>query len=141
MSAKKLKVEAFDAKGNHYTLTLEGNFSRDKVLNLLDLMDLLGGSPDDGFERRSTSGGPSKFDKLSSLMKQYFSFRWFDSSDAQKLYEQEFGGPIGLSTVSTYLSRMTARGFLTRKGTGTRVRYRLFTAPRQEIVDGLKDNK
>ena len=141
MPARKLKVEVLDAKGNRYTLTFEGNVSRDKVLNLLDFIDLLGGASDNSFEWRSTSGDDSKFSRLSDCVKSHFAFRWFDSGDAQKLYEQEFREPISLSTVSTYLARMVDRGLLLRKGAGTKVKYRLATLASQGSVPGLKDNR
>jgi hypothetical protein len=141
MPTKKLKLEVFDAKGNRYTLTFKGDVSRDKVLNLLDLMDLLGGVTEDDSRWRSTSNSVSKFDKLCQLVRRQFSFNWFSSKDVQKVYEQEFDEPVSLSTVSTYLARMVDRGFLTRKGSANNMRYRLVTLPQQNAADVIKDNK
>jgi len=141
MPTKKLKLEVFDAEGNRYTLTFKGDVSRDKVLNLLDLMDLLGGVTEDDSRWRSTSNNASKFDKLCQLVRRQFSFNWFSSKDVQKVYEQEFDEPVSLSTVSTYLARMVDRGFLTRKGSANNMRYRLVTLPQQNAADVIKDNK
>jgi len=141
MPAKKFKVEVFDAEGNRYTLTFEGNVSRDKVLNLFDLMDLLGGTAEGDSGRRSTSSNGSKFDNLCLLVRRNFAFNWFCSKDVQKVYEQELNKPVSLSTVSTYLARMVNRGFLTRKGSANNMRYKLVTLPRQDVTDLLKDNK
>ena len=141
MPAKKFKVEVFDAEGNRYTLTFEGNVTRDKVLNLFDLMNLLGGVAEEDSEWRRTSSNVSKFDKLCLLVRRNFSFNWFCSKDVQKLYEQELNGPLSLSTVSTYLARMVDRGVLVRKGSGNNMRYKLVMLPRQDVADILKDNK
>ena len=40
--AKKIRVEIFN-DGNRYTITFEGQVTRDKALRLLDLVELLGG--------------------------------------------------------------------------------------------------
>ena len=141
MPARKFKVEVFDVKGNRYALTFEGNVSRDKVLNALDLMDLLGGPTEEPSEWRSISGGVSKFDKICLLVRQNFPFNWFSSKDVQKLYEQELTQPVSLSTISTYLARMTNRGLLIRKGSANNMRYTLVSLPKQNAPSFLKDNK
>jgi predicted transcriptional regulator len=49
----------------------------------------------------------------------------FSSREALEAYAEEYGEEIPLSTVSTYLARLTERGFLERvKGQGF-IRYRL----------------
>ncbi|MEM2102969.1 MAG: hypothetical protein QXM22_05605 [Candidatus Bathyarchaeia archaeon] len=133
----KFKIEIRDVKGNRYTLTFEGKISRDKILNLLDFVELLGDAADDNFDLHGALKSMPKFSKLINLVKGHLMFRWFDSADAQKLYEQEYGEPISLSTVSTYLTRMVARGFLLRKGTGNKVKYR-FAKASQEVTSDLK---
>ncbi|MGQ9565833.1 MAG: hypothetical protein ACUVT5_04735 [Candidatus Bathyarchaeales archaeon] len=134
----KFKIEIHDAKGNRYTLIFEGKISRDKLLNLLDLVELLGDNANDDFDLKGALKDMPKFAKLSNLVKACFMFRWFDSADAQRLYEQEYSEPIGLSTVSTYLARMVDRGFLLRKGTGNKVKYRLASRLGQEVTNDLK---
>ncbi|MQY62308.1 hypothetical protein GH146_03345 [archaeon] len=42
MPTKKIRVEIFN-NGDRYTITFEGQVTRDKALRLLDLVELLGG--------------------------------------------------------------------------------------------------
>ena len=50
--------------------------------------------------------------KVRLIIDKHFPTVWFSSREGQSIYEEEFKGPISLSTVSTYLSRMASRGFL-----------------------------
>ena len=129
MPARKMRVELFDSEGNRYTIAFEGQVTRDKALRLLDLVELLGGMPGEG-----PTSGPlnvatgnilSRFEKVRLLIRNYFPLVWFSSKDVQSMYEQELKEPIGLSTVSTYLSRMTNRGLLLRAGGGNNIKYKL----------------
>jgi len=127
MPIKKMKVEVFDGGGNRYTITFEGNVTREKALQLFDLIELLGGIPSVNSNPKEMAIGGSKFEKLRSLMEKHFPLVWFSSRDAQLVYEREFNEPIPLSTVSTYLSRMAERGFLAKSGASNRRRYRTVT--------------
>ena len=42
MPARKMRVELFDNEGNRYTITFEGQITRDKAVRLLDLL-VIGG--------------------------------------------------------------------------------------------------
>jgi len=125
MPVKKMRVEVFDGGGNRYTITFEGNVTREKALRLFDLLELLGGIPSGNPNPKETMSTLSKFDKLRSILEKHFPIVWFSSKDAQLVYEQEFKEPIGLSTVSTYLSRMADRGILTKSSTPSGRHYRL----------------
>jgi predicted transcriptional regulator len=50
---------------------------------------------------------------------------WFSSKDVQTVYEQELKEPVGLSTVSTYLARMTNKGLLLRAGESNSLKYKM----------------
>jgi hypothetical protein len=127
MQQRKLKLEISDLDGNRYTLTFEGRMSREKLNNLLDLIDLLGGTKGNGSSEISSYQNESKFGKVFSIMKQKFIIPWFSSKDIQVAYEQELCEPISLSTVSTYLSRMADQGVLSKKGPANNRRYKLMT--------------
>jgi hypothetical protein len=124
MPVKKMRVEVFDGGGNRYTITFEGNITREKALRLFDLIELLGGIPG-GNPYSKEPFVSSKFDKLRAILEKHFPIVWFSSKDAQLVYEQELKEPISLSTVSTYLSRMAERGLLTKNSTPNGMRYRL----------------
>ena len=123
-----MRVELFDGEGNRYTIAFEGQITRDKALRLLDLVELLGGMPNE-----STSNKPgsmaneallSRFERVRSVIQKNFPLVWFSSRDIQSVYEQELKEPISLSTVSTYLSRMASRGLLLRTGESNNLRYK-----------------
>ena len=129
MPARKIRVELFDSEGNRYTIAFEGQVTRDKALRLLDLVELLGGMPGEG----ATSGASgdltrsnlSRFEKVRFTIQKNFPLVWFSSKDIQTVYEQELKEPISLSTVSTYLARMTSRGLLLRSGINNNLKYKM----------------
>jgi hypothetical protein len=128
MPARKMRVELFDSEGNRYTLSFEGQITRDKAIRLLDLVELLGGMPNDAGNRGAGSTIPgissSRFDKVRSVIQKSFPLIWFSSRDVQSVYEQELKEPVGLSTVSTYLSRMATKGLLLRTGENNNLKYK-----------------
>ena len=131
MPARKMRVELFDNDGNRYTIAFEGQVTRDKALRLLDLVELLGGAPTEGSSANSAGSlanrALSRFDKVQLVIQKSFPLIWFSSKDVLSVYEQELKEPVGLSTVSTYLSRMAARGMLLRTGGPNNLKYK--TAP------------
>jgi len=129
MPARKMRVELFDNEGNRYTIAFEGQVTRDKALRLLDLVELLGGMPSEGATSGAgnvfTSNNLSRFEKVRLVLQKSFPLVWFSSKDVQAVYEQELKEPISLSTVSTYLARMTNRGLLLRAGESNNLKYKV----------------
>jgi hypothetical protein len=126
MPVKKVKVEVFN-NGDRYTITFEGQVTRDKTLRLLDLVELLGGASNaDTLSERSVAEMP-KIKKVRLTAEKNFPIGWFSSRDLQLAYEKQFNEPIRLSTASTYLSRLTDRGFFIRGGASNQRRYRIMT--------------
>ncbi len=136
-----MRVEVFDGTGNRYAITFEGNVTREKALQLLDLIELLGGMPSVNPSFEGSTSTYSKFDKLRSILEKHFPIVWFSSRDAQLVYEQEIKEPISLSTVSTYLSRMADRGVLAKSGMSGQRRYRTLTKISQNTLSLMRDNK
>jgi hypothetical protein len=130
MPARKIRVELFDSDGNRYTIAFEGQVTRDKALRLLDLVELLGGAQGEG-PTANAAALPnrvlSRFEKVHTVIQKNFPLIWFSSKNIQSVYEQELKEPISLSTVSTYLSRMTIKGMLLRTGGPNSLKYK--TAP------------
>jgi hypothetical protein len=128
MPARKMRVELFDSEGNRYTIAFEGQVTRDKALRLLDLVELLGGMPSEGETSGAgdalTNSNLSRFEKVRLVIQKSFPLVWFSSRDVQAFYEQELKEPISLSTVSTYLARMTNRGLLLRAGESNNLKYK-----------------
>ncbi|MEM2099470.1 MAG: hypothetical protein QXU99_07025 [Candidatus Bathyarchaeia archaeon] len=138
MPARKMRVELFDEDGNRYTIAFEGQITREKALRLLDLVELLGGVP--ASRSNETNRGVlendfSKYDKVRIIVQKHFPLVWFTSHDVQIAYEQEFKEPIGLSTVATYLSRMSSKGLLLRAGASRTLKYKLATSYPKAIIE------
>ncbi|HLC00816.1 MAG TPA: hypothetical protein VJL33_05815 [Candidatus Bathyarchaeia archaeon] len=129
MPAKKMRVELFDSEGNRYTVSFEGQITRDKALRLLDLVELLGGMPNEAASRGTgnamTGAVSSRFDKLRFVVQKSFPLIWFSSRDVQSFYEQELKESISLSTVSTYLTRLASKGWLLRAGESNSLKYKI----------------
>lgn len=123
MSARKVKVDISDKQGNKFTVTFEGKITRHKILQLFDMIEILG-----GIESSNEVGGffpnQSKFDKVSKLIQEHYPTRWVSSKDVKSTYYEIYGESIGLSTVSTYLNRLSKRGKLQKSGSSQK-RYRL----------------
>jgi hypothetical protein len=138
MPARKMRVELFDSEGNRYTVAFEGQITRDKALRLLDLVELLGGMPGEnqgsGVGNIQAAITSSRFEKVRLLVQKSFPLVWFSSKDIQSFYEQELKEPIGLSTVSTYLSRLSSKGFLVRTGGPNNLKYKISTATPQAVI-------
>jgi hypothetical protein len=128
MPARKMRVELFDSDGNRYTITFEGQVTRDKAVRLLDLVELLGGMPsEEGNVGRKTSVTDvdlSKYEKIRTMIQRSLPLIWFSSKEVQNTYEQEFKEPIALSTVATYLSRLVVRGILVKTGALNNLKYK-----------------
>jgi len=129
MPTRKMRIELFDGEGNRYTVAFEGQITREKALRLLDLVDLLGGMPGGG---RNAGANPaisnediSKYDKVRVIIQRNFPIVWFSSREVQLVYEQEVKEPISLSTVATYLTRMTNKGILMKTGASNRLKYKV----------------
>jgi len=138
MPARKMRVELFDNEGNRYTVAFEGQITRDKALRLLDLVELLGGmpgqNPTSGITNLPMNGNTSLFDKVRSVVQKNFPLVWFSSKDIQAVYEQELKEPIGLSTISTYLTRLANKGYLLRTGSANSLKYKIATTSPQAVI-------
>ena len=130
MPARRVKIEVTADDGNKLTVVFEGKINRNKLLQVLDFVELVGALPEVVEEKALIS--ISKFDKLHNIVNNKFPIGWFTSQEIMISYEDTFSEPIGVSTVSTYLSRLTRRGFLIRSGSFVERRYKLRRAIQQE---------
>lgn len=122
MPAHRIKVDVNDGEGNKLSISFQGKLSRGKILQLLDFVELLGGIPP-GEPRKNPD--LTKFEKLKLLVERKFPVGWFTSQNAMIAYEDTYDEPMGLSTVSTYLSRLARKTLLQRGGTLAGRKYRL----------------
>jgi len=141
MPAKKMRVEVFDGGGNKYTVTFDGEVTRDKALRLLDIVELLGGMPSVNLSEVKSISELPKLEKMRLIVEKHFPIVWFSAKDVQGVYEQELKEPVPLSVVSTYLTRMAGRGILTKTGLPNGKRYRLVAYKTESALSLTKDNK
>jgi hypothetical protein len=141
MPAKRMRVEVFDGSGSRYTVTFDGNVTREKALQLLDVVELLGGMPGVSRPEDQTPSEMPKLEKMRLIVERNFPIIWFSSKDVQTVYEQELKEPVNLSTVSTYLSRLADRGILMKSGGVYSRRYRLVAPTVTSPLNLTKNNK
>ena len=123
MTNRKLKIEFNNGDGNKISVTISGQFKRDKVIQLLEYSDLLDGNSEINEEKLLTD--LSKIEKLQLIIKRKFPIGWFNSQEMMIAYEDILNEPIGLSTVSTYLYRLVGKRVLIRSGSLAERRYKL----------------
>jgi hypothetical protein len=140
---KKIKIEMEDEEGGKYNLSLEGSISKTKLLKLYEFMSMMDGKTRnydsnnrEGDNYYSGSNGKldesrpiSVGDKIWSVVANKFSSNAFTSSDIQEMFEAEYVEAIQLSIISTYLSRYSEKGKLTRIKKGKEWVYRLGNRP------------
>jgi hypothetical protein len=107
-----------DSDGARYDIKLEGNVTRDKVLKIFEMMDLM------NIEEEQE---PTKMDSVSSkiwhIVDKFFPMGKFTSTNVLEKYEDEFNEPMKLSIISTYLSRFSSKGRIDRIRTGREWTY------------------
>ena len=122
MPSKKVKIEVSDNTGGNFSISYSGEINREKVLQLLDFVELLGGSNNYG---SSTKRFTTKFDRVVQLIQTHYPVGPFTSSKVQETYEEEFNEPISLSTVSTYFSRLMSRNMIASMESSSKRCYRM----------------
>ena len=122
---KRFKIELEDAEGSKYNLSLEGNVSKEKIMKIVEFMDLLNIESSGEGETQSTRSPASVGDRIWSLVEGKFPYGGFTSTDILELYEDQYNEPIKLSIISTYLSRYSDRGRLARTRQGKEWIYRI----------------
>jgi len=133
-----MRVELFDSEGNKYTVSFEGQITREKAVRLLDLVELLGGGVSNNLTSEinlaRANNELSKYEKIWMLIQKSFPLVWFSSKEVQVAYEQEFKEPISLSTVATYFTRMALKGLLVKAGTPNRLKYKIAQNVSQTVI-------
>ena len=113
MGRKRIRIDMEDADGAKYDIKLEGNVTRDKVLKIFEMMNLL-----------NVEDGPNEVNlnsigaKIWNVVDKHFPVGKFTSNEIQEKYEDEYNIPIKLSVVSTYLSRYNSKGKVERSKSG-----------------------
>lgn len=116
-----------DSDGARYDIKLEGNVTRDKVLKIFEMMDLMNIE-----EEQETTNMDSIGSKIWYIIDKFFPMGKFTSTNILEKFEDEFNEPIKLSIVSTYLSRFSSKGRVDRTRTGREWTYQTIKIPQKQ---------
>jgi uncharacterized protein YifE (UPF0438 family) len=123
---KRIKLEFFDRSGVKHSLTIEGDFTVDKVNRLLEYAEVVAGSSQ---QSPNPEAHESKMNRLVDVINTQLADRSFDSRQIWQAYREIWGDDFALGAVSTYLSRLADRGTLERTGSAAHWLYRLKASP------------
>ncbi len=107
-----------DSDGARYDIKIEGNVTRDKVLKIFEMMDLMNIE-----EEQEVTNMDSVGSKIWYIVDKFFPVGKFTSTNILEKYEDELNEPIKLSVISTYLSRFSSKGRIDRLRTGREWTY------------------
>ena len=120
MKQKRIRINLEDADGAKYKFDIEGNVTKDKVLKLFELMDLMNIEEEQNIPDLDSIGG-----KIWNIIENTFPTGRFTSSTVLEEYEDEYNKPIKLSVVSTYLARFASRNKIQRTRVGREWSYQI----------------
>jgi predicted transcriptional regulator len=114
MAKKQIRIDMEDADGARYNIKLEGNVTREKVLKIFEMMDLMNIEE----EEEQIVNIDSVGSKIWHVVDKFFPMGKFTSTNILEKYEDEFNEPVKLSVISTYLSRFSTKGRVNRTRSG-----------------------
>lgn len=126
MARKKIRIDLEDSEGARYNLSLEGNVTREKMLKIFELMDLI------NIEEHGESPPLDSIGaKIWNIIDKYFPIGKFTSSTILEKYEDEYSEPTKLSIIATYLARFTLKGRVIRTRQGREWAYQTIKIPQK----------
>lgn len=127
MARKRIRIDLEDADGAKYNFSLEGNVTREKMLKIFELMNLMNiEEPEAGAQLDSIGA------KIWNVIDKNFPIGKFTSSMILEKYEDEYEEPIKLSVISTYLSRFAVKGKVAREKQGKEWAYQILKIIQRE---------
>jgi len=118
MARKRIRIDMEDTDGTKYDIKLEGNVTRDKILKIFEMMDLMNIEQGPEAPNLDSIGA-----KIWNVVDKHFPVGKFTSTEILEKYEDEYDEPIKLSVISTYLSRFASKGRVERSKTGREWSY------------------
>jgi hypothetical protein len=118
MAKKRIRIDMEDSDGARYNIKLEGNVTRDKVLKIFEMMDLMNIEEEQEISNMDSIGA-----KIWHIIDKFFPMGKFTSTHILEKYEDEYNEPVKLSIISTYLSRFSTKGKVDRIRTGREWTY------------------
>lgn len=128
MARKRIRIDLEDSDGAKYNFSLEGNVTREKMLKIFELMNLMNiEEPEGGGVQLDSIGA-----KIWNIIDKNFPIGKFTSSMILEKYEDEYEEPIKLSVISTYLSRFAVKGKVIREKQGKEWAYQILKITQRE---------
>ena len=118
-----------DSDGARYNIKLEGNVTREKVLKIFEMMDLMNIE-----EEQEVTNIDSINAKIWHIVDKFFPVGKFTSTNILEKYEDEYNEPIKLSVISTYLSRFSTKGRVNRTRTGREWIYQTIKVVQKQSI-------
>ena len=118
MVKKRIRIDMEDSDGAHYDIKIDGNVTREKILKIFEMMDLMNIETE-----QETTNMNSVGSKIWHIVDKFFPVGKFTSTNILEKYEDEFNEPVKLSVISTYLSRFSSKGRIDRVRTGREWTY------------------
>ena len=134
MTNKRIRIDMEDSDGAKYDIKLEGNVTREKVLKIFEMMDLMNIEE----EQTEVTNMDSVGSKIWFIVDKFFPTGKFTSTNILEKYEDEFNEPIKLSIISTYLSRFSSKGRVDRSRTGREWTYQTVKIGQKQELSSKK---
>ena len=125
MTKKQVRIDVEDNDGVKTKISIEGNVTREKVLKIFELMEMVNIEEHDNSPKIDTVGG-----KIWYLVDKYYPTGRFTSSEILERYEDEYNEPIKLSVISTYLSSFNTKNNFQRAKRGREWAYQAIISPK-----------
>jgi hypothetical protein len=132
MAKKRIRIDMEDADGARYDIKLEGNVTREKILKIFEMMDLMNIE-----EEQTTTNMDSIGSKIWHIIDKFFPIGKFTSTTILEKYEDEYNEPVKLSIISTYLSRFSIKGKIDRIRTGREWTYQTIKLSQNQQIKKL----
>jgi hypothetical protein len=132
-----VKVQFEGSDGERYTIKLEGTLSRDKVMRIMDMYELL------AWEENSkpTQSEDTLYGRIQGLINEKFTLKQFTSDQIRDTFEDTYNQPIKLAEVSTYLSRMNDQRIVARSKHGRKWLYSLVPPARTQTPQVIPEHR
>ncbi|NMI82381.1 hypothetical protein HX860_02305 [Marine Group I thaumarchaeote] len=118
MVKKRIRIDMEDSDGARYDIKIEGNVTREKVLKIFEMMDLMNIEDEQKVTNMDSVGS-----KIWHIVDKFFPIGKFTSTNILEKYEDEYNEPIKLSIISTYLSRFSLKDRIDRVRKGREWTY------------------
>ncbi len=116
---RRMKIEFTDDEGSKYSLSIEGQLSKEKMQKLIEIYEFLGGEK---IEQETSID--TIFSKVISVIESEFPASNFTTASLREAYENKYQESIKITTLSTYLNRLVDRRLLKRVRVGTGYVYK-----------------